>query len=238
MYSKEYLIAKVTYLEGQLNKLPIVTLGKNNGYDVANVYITGKNRKRHRLNTKRGQTYLDIYRTRETLEKELKLLLSNHSFLKCAKRVSIKPVKLIPYSMKKHLVPDSNPQPKTGDYWYNGTQMRSRLELITAGVIDSLGLEFMYEPGIKINNTLYYPDFVVFLPELGCGFIIECLGATEDLNYLHRNYGKLIDYINIDFQPNINYLLFCGRTDFVPDPFNMKVDIVNLINNLARKLVA
>ena len=237
MYSKEYLMAKVTYLEGELAKLPKVSLGKHKGMDVINYYSDGNKRRRYRVDMKKGSELLHVYKIRQGLEDNLRVLLSQYEYLRNAPRISVKTVKLLPYSIKKYLIPDSNPQPKTGDYWFGDTQMRSRLELITAGVIDSLGLEFMYEPGIKINNTMYYPDFLVLLPELGCCFVIECLGATEDLSYLHRNFGKLIDYINVDFQPNMNYLLFCARSDFVPNPCNMKADIVNLINNLARNLV-
>lgn len=240
MYSKEYLMAKVTYLEGELAKLPKVKLGKSQGRDIVYVYTNAGDkvtRNRYFTTSKKGIDYLEVYKQIENTRNELKKLYTDHEFLISDKRVSIKPVKLLPYSLRENLVPDSNPMPKTGDYWFKDTQMRSRLEIVTALVLESMGLEFMYEPCITIYGDDYYPDFVVFLPELGCCFIIECLGIADDRGYLFKNTSKLVDYIHIGFDINLNYLLFRGTVKYIPDPSMMKSDIEHLINNLARSVV-
>lgn len=237
MYSKEYLLAKASYLDKQIQSIPVISLGKHQDQPIVNVYTHEGKRSRFRITTRKGREYLQKYELRQHLEEELKALQRQHNELKNANNIQIKAVKLLPYSIKKHLIPDSNPKPKPGDYWFKNIQMRSRLELLTAEVIESMGLEFMYEAAIKINGHTYCPDFIVFLPELGCCFIIECLGMTEKLDYLYDNNNKIIDFIYVGLQPNINYLLFCAKSDFVPNPNQMKYEIANLINNLARMLV-
>lgn len=237
MYSKDYLLAKASYLEKQIKAIPIISLGKHQGNPIVNVYTQEGKRSRLRITTKKGREYFHKYEIRQRLEEELKSLYRQHKELKNDTKLQIKAVRLLPYSIKEHLVPDSNPKPKPGDYWFKNIQMRSRLELITAEVIDSMGLEFMYEAAIVINGHTYCPDFIVFLPELGCCFIIECLGMTEKLDYLYDNNNKIIDFIYVGLQPNINYLLFCAKSDFVPNPNQMKYEIAYLINNLARMIV-
>lgn len=240
VFSDDYLYARACYLEDQLSKFPRITMGKHRGEDVICAYnfINGQmTRNRHRLSSQMGKKLSHDYKLKKELDEKLNSLVAQYGFLKTKKHVKLKQVKLLPYSIKDKLIPDSNPREKKGNYWYKGIQMRSRLEIVVAQIIDSLGLEFMYEVSITINGNTYSPDFIVFLPELGCCFIIECLGMTDDINYLVRNSGKLIDYINIGLHPNENFLLFCGTKDSIPDPSVMKADIVHIINNLTAKIV-
>lgn len=240
VFSEKYLWAKATYLKIKIAEIPRMTTGIHNGYQVINVYSekNGKTRRtQHRLTTSTGKNLLKAMRTRQALNAKLSQLYSNYAYLRKNEFTSLKPPMMLPYSIKSELTPDCNPIAKTGDYWFKGIQMRSRLEILTAAVIDSLGLEFMYEPRITINGRTIYPDFVVFLPELGCCFIIECLGKTDDLSYMYQNSNKISEYLHEGYELNNNLLLFSGTNSYVPDPSVIKADIVHLINNLAHRFV-
>ncbi|MCQ2531668.1 MAG: hypothetical protein MJ093_03070 [Saccharofermentans sp.] len=238
-YSREYIIVKMKYLENMLTRLPNVTLGKHGKCEV--VYVSEKInnqtiRHQHIISSPQGKKYADVARCRKQLKREYSRLrrLYNHNYSQY--QVKLRPPRCFPIQIKDRLVPDNNPHEKEGDYWHNGIQMRSRFEKSVATILDSLGLEYMYEVSITINGEIYNPDFVVFLPELGCCFIIECLGKVDDIRYLHRNKSKFIDYMNFGLYPNQNLLLLCGTKSYIPTDEDIKNDIINLINNATRNL--
>lgn len=60
---------------------------------------------------------------------------------------------------------------KVGKYKYKtnrGEIVRNKLEKDTADFLDSLELKYNYEPYVKVNNSVYFPDFMIG------NLIIEC----------------------------------------------------------------
>ena len=123
---------------------------------------------------------------------------------------------------------------KEKGYDYKGMILDSRAEMIVAQTLDELGLEYRYEPRLIIGNDIYYPDFIVYLPEFQRCFFIEFLGKLNDLKYITRNEFKLMDYLNSGMVVNQDLLLFCGFEDRMVNSDDMKDDIMALIRKYCR----
>ena len=238
--STKYLQAKYLYLSNELAKLPPAFLSIHNGHEIAYIKNTDSpkiQKTQHHTNTKEGAELKEIALLRKKIKHKLKSLTTQYGINTNNIKISIKDDCALPISYRSKFINDSNPYEKKDNYLHNGIQMRSRLEIIIAEILDSLELEYMYEVEININGVVYHPDFVVFLPELGTCFIIECLGKTDDLSYIYRNNERIGLYMYAGLYPNQNLLLFCGTKNSIPTTISIRHDIIHLVNNLAEKLV-
>ena len=59
---------------------------------------------------------------------------------------------------------------------HRGILMRSKGEKLIAAHLDELGYEYVYEPRLSLNKTIY-PDFAVYIPEIDKVIFIEFMGA-------------------------------------------------------------
>ena len=112
--------------------------------------------------------------------------------------------------------------------------MDSRGEMIVAQTLESLGLEYKYEPRIIIGGEVYYPDFIVYLPEFERCFFVEFMGRLDDEKYISRNKFKLMDYLKSGMVINRDLLVFCGYENSMVNSDDMTDDIVALINKFCR----
>lgn len=243
-FSQEYLSIKVSHLKDELDKLPNLRLNMHRGKLVvcSREKKNGKNTKSvHLLKGKELEKALAVVERRKSLKNKINqysVYLDKETIVRKIE-IDLEPPHVLPISLKETMIPDSNTMyPKKNDYWHRKTQMRSRLELQTAAALDSLGLEFYYEPALEINGKTYYPDFVVFLPELGCCFIIECLGMVNSTEYVYNNMNKMANYILAGIIPSKNILTFCGTDTMMPSIDEMKTDIVNLVNKMTASRVS
>ena len=123
---------------------------------------------------------------------------------------------------------------KTTGYQYKDMMMDSRGEMIVAQTLDSMGLIYKYEPRIVINGEVYYPDFLVYLPEFERCFFIEFMGRLDDEKYISRNKFKLMDYLKSGMVVNKDLLVFCGYENSMVNADDMIDDITALINKYCR----
>ena len=123
---------------------------------------------------------------------------------------------------------------KESGYRYKDMVMDSRAEMIVAQTLESLGLQYKYEPRIFINGELYYPDFIVYLPEFERCFFIEFLGQLDNEKYISRNKFKIMDYLKAGMVINRDILLFCGYEDSMVTADDMIDDISALIKKYCR----
>lgn len=235
-FSQTYIAAKIKYLEAQLATFPNISTGRHGNHSVLRVKEkSGSKIKIYEY--KHSSPKYTYYKVKAEQKELLQNKLSEIS--RFLTNISARQIRInknfptvLPISMKDKLIPDSNPVPKKHDYWHKGIQMRSRLELMVAAALDSLDLEFMYEPGIRIKGQTCYPDFVVFLPELGCCFIIECLGMIDDTDYLYKNMNKAALYISSGILLNTNLLLICSTEDIMPPIDEARIIISGIVNNI------
>lgn len=116
--------------------------------------------------------------------------------LKPARRALVESVTLTDaaYAEKWSAVKYNRKSFKSGDpviKTTGGLRMRSKSELLIAGLLDESGIPFRYEYPLKIYGKQFHPDFYCLEPETRTEFVWEHLGLMGDENYRIRNEEKL-----------------------------------------------
>ena len=112
---------------------------------------------------------------------------------------------------------DSNPRPKP-EYapTLGGTSFRSKSELNIAQLLTELGFEFVYETEFEIMDGVNeYPDFTVWVPEIGRSFILEHFGRLDKKDYKSDAGWKINHYIESGLIPGRD-IIFTYETDKIP----------------------
>ena len=101
-------------------------------------------------------------------------------------------------------------------YRHRDHLFRSKSEMLVAQILDSLGLEYKYEPVVIINGLERHPDFAVYCPEAGRYFFIEHLGCMDDPKYRYDNLVKVEMYEKAGIRNGIDiiYNTEFGRGNF------------------------
>lgn len=120
--------------------------------------------------------------------------------LKPARKSLVEPVTLTDaaYAEKWSAVKYNRKSFKNGDQVLKtpgGLRMRSKSELLIAGLLDECGIPFRYEYPLTVattgGNKQFHPDFYCLEPETRTEFVWEHLGLMDDENYRTRNEDKL-----------------------------------------------
>lgn len=116
--------------------------------------------------------------------------------LKPARRSLVEPVTLTDaaYAEKWSAVKYNRKSFKNGDQVLKttgGLRMRSKSELLIAGLLDECGIPFRYEYPLKIYGKQFHPDFYCLEPESRTEFVWEHFGLMDDETYRTRNEEKL-----------------------------------------------
>lgn len=243
MLSQDYYAAKYHYYKNLLQNMQRIEMGTHCKNIVIRDYTHPTSKSpysEHSTTSSIGEKllpYAQKYEEIKILTKKLRDILAHQS--RESIQIKIKPMvhNILPITIKDILKPCSNYIEIDSEYIHKGIQMRSRFEISVATILDSLNLEYYYEPELIINGVIYYPDFIVFLPELGYCFIIECLGKTQDMKYMYNNSGKILTYLNYGLETNKNLLIFSGTDKYIPPIDYMRTEIINLINFIAKEVV-
>ena len=99
--------------------------------------------------------------------------------------------------------------------------------------MDSLDLEYKYEPTIILNGYQVSPDFVVYLPEFDCCIIVECEGMTDEVSYVNRNGVKFAEYLYAGLVFGMTLVVLQGDRTHMPSPELMRNAVVSAINVLS-----
>lgn len=91
-------------------------------------------------------------------------------------------------------------------YPFDGRLFRSKSEMITAQLLQSLDLEYKYEVEVHIGNHTYYVDFAVYCKETGRYFFIEHFGMMDDESYRIKTWGKISTYLTNGFREGLDIL--------------------------------
>ncbi len=170
---------------------------------------------------------LSLAQEREQLLSEVKHL-PNHD-------IRIKPIGILRMTDDKwdKLSSSANPEPINSEYYYNSIHLRSRFEMIVAGELGSLNLKFKYEVALNLCGETIYPDFIVYLPEFGMCFIIECLGMVDMANYSLKSGIRISNYITSGYEFCRDLILLNGTKNTLPDIASIRNLIIMTINNIA-----
>ena len=109
-----------------------------------------------------------------------------------------------------------DPNIKTG-YRHGSRVFRSKSEMLIAQMLDNLGLEYKYEPVIRIKGEERWPDFAVYCPETRRYFFIEHLGMMDRVNYRLENLEKMMLYESCGIRNGVDiiYTTEFGQGTFV-----------------------
>lgn len=230
-FNKNYYLIRSSWIERQLESLPVVRIGKHKGMEVVREYYlssSGKwNHHTYQPTNNRYSELIAIARRRERLLKLKKNLPSRD--IKVSSIGSIR----MTQEQWNQLPQSANPEPIKTEYTFNGIRMRSRFEKDTAYILHSLGLQFKYEPPFYINGEVVYPDFMIYLPELEMCIIIECLGMLDDYRYTSKNSYKINNYLSEGYEIGKDLIFFSGRGNYMPDEIFIRNHIVGTINVIA-----
>ena len=233
-----YLKARLRLIEREFERLPAIHHGKHHGIPVLRIYSkNGATTKQFqcRPNSNRGMELLKIKNRRDSLLADITILKGLLEGLPDVPGVNInKVVTAYNKDMWQRIHIRAEFEEKDTGYQYKDMMMDSRGEMIVAQTLESLGLEYKYEPRIMIGDEIYYPDFIVYLPEFERCFFIEFMGRLDNDKYISRNKFKIMDYLRAGMVVNRDILLFCGYEDRMVNADDMIDDIVALINKYCR----
>lgn len=229
-----FLRARIEAIDSELARMPIVTIGRHR--DVKVVRAKENDNGVYRIHeylseSVRGRQLMPLCERRRDLLINRRILRGIVGGLPATSSVRFREVstkfdrrfweslKTEPYN------PGNRPLYRHGD-----KLMKSRGEVMIAQVLDSFGLEYLYEPIMIINNNTYRPDFAVWLPEFGRVFLIEFMGMLDNKEYALKNGLKLGEYMNHGIIINRDILIFGGTESGMVTVGEIESDIRALIS--------
>lgn len=224
---EEYLTVKLERISRLIDQRQVIYRHKRNG----NYFI------RYKQDGKYHEVYPASARYKEAenrffqLENLRKIQRQLQSIVKTGNSYKIRDdiLPVLSYDEYADLIPHTT---KDIDHPYPHKQfyMRSRFEVAMAGVLDSLDLEYKYEPTLSIGGYRVSPDFVVYIPEFNCCIIIECEGMTDALNYVNKNGYKLAAYLYSGLILGMTLVVLQGDKTTMPSPELMRNSVISAIN--------
>lgn len=125
---------------------------------------------------------------------------------------------------------DRNPIPKPKYApTFKGIKFRSKSELNIAQLIDSLGYEFVYEFAFDFTDNIEgYPDFAVWVPEIGRAFILEHFGMWDKPEYSKEAKWKMDRYMEYGLLPGRD-VIYTFEADIVPLDLDVVREQINAL---------
>lgn len=236
---REYILASIKYIDAKLEKLPdcyVVNRGKIEKIRTRNP------RHEYSICSDRGQVLMSCLIERQRLIKIKQQLINEwervYSERIDTSNISINNnISIAGFDLWSSLSGKSNSYEKTESLYHNGIQVRSRMEMGIGEMLDNLGLDYVYEPEIEINNKRLSPDFVIHIPTFNCCIILEFLGMLDDYNYLDNAKLKIGVYLNNGYFPENNLILLCGNKNTAPSFDSIYNSIVVCLSNLSTMFV-
>ena len=112
---------------------------------------------------------------------------------------------------------NSNPRPKP-EYApeFGDIKFRSKSEMNIAQLLTEMGYEFVYETEFEImDDVIEYPDFTVWVPEIGRCFILEHFGRMDKREYKSDTLWKIEHYVDFGLLPGRD-IVFTFESDRIP----------------------
>lgn len=247
MYSYHYLVLIINASQEILDHTPVVKhrIHKIKGRTYQSYYFrdaaTNKIRE-YAEQTPRGQKLKAVFEMRKKAEMKLNQHLD--AWITCFKypcpRIDLSKLRqkaqsaVITKEVYDSLVPLSNKHPVTNPNPYKGITFRSKSEREMAEYLDSVGIEYKYEPLMHIgaDNIVIYPDFVCYISELGFGFVIEHFGMLDSPDYFDRMMRALRMYLGAGYVPGNDILFTYERSTCPPRKNYFESQINRMLDNL------
>lgn len=241
MFCDEYIFVNHKYLKTKLDSMPTFHFGMRGGKRTIRVSVKNRDGKRTRYEStqdgRRYKEYSDQMAEREKLSKQMEYF--DHELRK--RRLIVPENIRVCQSNTKfnaklwtEMVTGLNELGKGKEYYDNHmNNVDSRGEMLIAGALDDLHLEYKYEALYQLNPyKRIFPDFVVFIPALGRFFFIEFMGMADDPNYMDNISSRIENYIRNGIYPGRDLLIIVGGKDYLPTDNAVKRRIISFINDL------
>ena len=108
---------------------------------------------------------------------------------------------------------------------WNGEKMRSKLEMLTAQILNLLGIPYHYEQQLVLGDRIYYPDFTLMLPRTHRIVYLEIFGMMSDPKYAQDTGRKLLDYSSHGLVIGQNLLCYTETNEEPLDFEKMRMDL-------------
>ena len=108
---------------------------------------------------------------------------------------------------------------------WNGEKMRSKLEMLTAQILNLLGIPYHYEQQLVLGDKIYYPDFTLMLPRTHRIVYLEIFGMMSDPKYAEDTGRKLLDYFSHGLVIGQNLLCYTETGEEPLDFEKMRMDL-------------
>ena len=205
----------IASIENQLQNMPSITFGRHHrkGHQEEVLrYYTNSNGNRKKVEVSRASPrwndLLPLAQRRARLEETLESLKKEKKALRdmlLGRSVGSSPITAPAAAPNKtsreeysydawNKLQEAQNRNIANGYEHGRHLFRSKSELLIAELLEELGLEYKYEPVVKINGKTRWPDFAVYCPEINRYFFIEHLGRMDEANYRADNLAKMEAY--------------------------------------------
>ncbi len=237
-FNDDYKIAKVLFIDKELDRLPNLHRGNNSYSRVVRLYDNnGKVIKTYTQNREKNYKYGEIADRRKRYQLLKKQLMSELKVSPTEYNIQLSAAYRLTKEDWDKMKSQSNPKKIKGDLWFENIHMRSRFEVNTAIVLKKLNLEFKYEPEIILDGIIVHPDFVVYLPEFEVCFIIECMGMTGSSGYDWDAINRMKLLMDVGCIPFRDFLVLGGTETFIPTEEWVANAIISMVNSIAAECV-
>lgn len=117
-----------------------------------------------------------------------------------------------------------------------GIRMRSKSELLIAGLLDEAGIAFRYEYPLDIEVDgqiiLYHPDFYCLEPETRREFVWEHFGLMDDSSYRKHAEEKMMIYAFSGAFTEKNLIMTFEEKDLPFNPDEMQKKLARFLEKL------
>ncbi len=253
-FCEHYIALMINYWEMLLNDMPKFKLieRKVNDDTVSCIRIMHTNSISHEyyLKTEKGQQAYRTYSNREQISKNIR---DYRNLWTCK---TSKPVPTISKSIINMLMHDSSAFNDIEYYnkltsesarniygiqnhtlIYKGMPMRSKLERDVAKILDSLNLDYKYEPQIELFEKSKFTDFFIAIPIINKCFPCEVAGMLDNEGYYNKFQSDLSSYTASKYIIGRN-LLIIGETSYSPISTTMIAALIcSFINNQIEEMI-
>ena len=237
-FNDDYKIAKVLFINKELERLPNLHRGSIRDLRVVRLYDdNNRTVKTYSQSLEKNFKYGEIADLRKRYQLLKKQLLSDLKVSPTEYKIQLSAAYRLTKEDWDKMKSQSNPKEIKGDLWFENIHMRSRFEVNTAIVLKKLNLEFKYEPEIILNGKKVHPDFVVYLPEFEVCFIIECMGMIGSSGYDWDATNRMKLLMDVGCIPFRDFLVLGGTETFIPTEEWVTNAIVSMVNSIAAECV-
>jgi len=111
-----------------------------------------------------------------------------------------------------------------------GERMRSKSEVIIAGILEANGIPYRYEAALVLGSKTYYPDFTILCPTTGRLIYWEHFGMMGESKYKDSAEKKMQAYIKSGLYPYDNLIFTFDQDDQSIDATDIqnRIDLIVL----------